>query len=59
MSDRKVLEEMFERAGIEFEYVRDTSTGSTMMVERGYIGFSTQFDFDEDGMLYDMSAGES
>lgn len=60
-SDLDVLQDMFDRAGIEFEVQTssgDNLTITDLTVERGYIGFVTQFTFDGNGKLIEMGAYE-
>lgn len=60
MSDKEKLIEMFQRAKIDFD---DTTVyaepgHSVIIVERGYVGFSTWFSFRDNDSLEDVEAGE-
>ncbi len=58
-TDKQVLEEMLDRAGIKFEldseYLKDASL---ITVEGGYMGFVTEFIFDANGALISVKAWE-
>lgn len=54
MNDRDTLIAMLDRADIEFE--KDDE--ETIVVEGGYVGFSSWFTFDEDGKLKTVKAYE-
>lgn len=53
MNDRETLIAMFRRANIKFEE-RD----GDIIVESGYIGFASHFEFNKDGSLKSLGAYE-
>ena len=62
MTDLEILKEMLDRAHIEYDettWERDGKKFNVLTVERGYVGFATEFQFAEDtGRLADMGAYE-
>jgi hypothetical protein len=54
MNDKEKLIEMFNRQGIKFE---ETNTGA-LVVEAGYVGFQTWFEFNADNSLKSIEAYE-
>ncbi len=54
MTEREMLIIAFRREKIEFY-----EEGNTIEVERGYIGFVTEFSFRDDGSLKNLGAYES
>ena len=68
MSDVRIIEEMLERAKIEYtndakdaleaaEHHKDR-VGTSLIVEAGYLGFYTVFRFRKDGSLKSIEAYE-
>ena len=52
-NDRDTLKNMLNRAKIEYTEYED---GTFLTVERGYVDFSTTFEFDANGNLKNMGA---
>jgi hypothetical protein len=58
MTEREQLVTMLARAGIEHVVDKNRKGHTTVVVERGYSGFVTEFEFNDLGHLVDMGAYE-
>jgi hypothetical protein len=55
MTDLQVIKDMLKRAKIKYEV---ENGGTAILVEGGYVGFVTQFDFNKKGELVGIGAYE-
>jgi len=58
MSDLETLKEMFERNKISYEFTNNRFEKPLITIEKGYIGFYTEFVFDDEGTLRNVEAYE-
>lgn len=56
-TDYLILRAMLKKAGIEYE-IDKSDEGVSLSVHKGYQGFVTTFNFDDNGNLKDMGAWE-
>lgn len=56
MTDKETILEMLKRAGFERDITHQED--KSLCVERGYFGFVTSFEFNDDGSLKDIGAYE-
>ncbi len=57
MKDIDILKEMFDKAKIEYT-TKEYEGKPALYIERGYVGFSSEFSFSPDGKLLDVRAYE-